>query len=697
MGTNERYSSEAGTAPAIAQGRNVFEIIVDHLTETCILFNLTKEGRFRYSYANRRGCRVAGITPEDIGCFLEEAHDAEEAMAIHHILAAALEERKPLTDEIASFRYPSLLAEEATIIPIRDPNGDPVCLAAFTAGSNTVHAELNQAREECKMLRSIIEHNNDGVLAVNRRGEILSANQAAGRIMGYPEKQMEGKSVYNLLEDDEISLFQKALLRAANGYSSELQQYSLHHDNGEQFFVFLKTIPITANKGANGIYVIMRDITEAAKAAEKVDFMLHHDHLTGLKNRKSLMKDLDADIGSAILKQTKIALLNIDLDRFKLINDTVGHSQGDLLLRQVGARLMSVEGGDFHVYRVGGDEFVVLLRDTSQKEVLNFAARIFSAFKESVLIGQHDCFITPSIGISMFPFDGEDSGTLMKKADGALAQVKQRGKAHYQFYNEEFNKDSSNLVLIEFHLRRAIERNELLLYFQPQFDLRTGNITSFEALLRWNSPVLGFVSPADFIPVAEDTGLIIPIGEWVLEEVCKVILEWERKGYTALKVAVNLSPKQFMQPKLCSRIDHLLKKYRVRADCLGIEITEGAMQDTGEALEILKCFKKLGISISVDDFGTGYSSLSYIKQFPLDTLKIDQSFIREVLSDKKDAAITSTIIHLAHSLGLEVIAEGVETEEQAEFLKNAGCEKAQGFWYSRAIPMKEVEMKYFIS
>ena len=697
MGTNERYSSEAGPAPAIAQGRNVFEIIVDHLTETCILFNLTKGGRFRYSYANRGGRRIAGIRPEALGCTLEEAHEAEEAMAIHHILTAALEERKPLTGVISSFRYPSMLAENATIIPIRDLNGNPICLAAFTTGSNTVHAKLKQAQEECTMLRSIIEHNNDGVLAVNRNGEILSANQAAGRIMGYPEKQLEGRSIYNLLEDEEISLFQKALLRAANGYSSELQQYSLLHDNGEQFFVFLKTIPMAVNKEVNGVYVIMRDITEAAKAAEKVDFMLHHDHLTGLRNRKSLMKDLEADIGSATLKQTQIALLNIDLDRFKLVNDTVGHSQGDQLLRQVGARLMSVEGGDFHVYRVGGDEFVVLLRDTSQKEVLNFAARIFSAFKESVLIGQHDCFITPSIGISMFPFDGEDSGTLMKKADGALAQVKQRGKAHYQFYNEEFNKHSSNLVLIEFHLRRAIERNELLLYFQPQFDLRTGNITSFEALLRWNSPVLGFVSPADFIPVAEDTGLIIPIGDWVFEEVCKVILEWERKGYTALKVAVNLSPKQFIQPKLCSRIDHLLKKYRVRAEYLGIEITEGAMQDTGEALEILKCFKKLGISISVDDFGTGYSSLSYIKQFPLDTLKIDQSFIREVLSDKKDAAITSTIIHLAHSLGLEVIAEGVETEEQAEFLKNAGCEKAQGFWYSRAIPIKEVEKKYFIS
>lgn len=685
-------------APAIAKDRNVFKIIVESLTESCIIFEAARGGRFRYSYANQAGYVIAGIKPEAIGCLLEEAHGPEEAAAIRHILLNALEGRKPAAAGFGDLRFPAELASENTaIIPIRNEEGEPFCLAALITGENTLHARLRKAREESQMLRSVIEHNNDGILAVSIKGEILSANQAAGKIIGYPEKQIKGRSVYNLLGDSDISLLQKALIRAVNGYFSELEQYRLIHKNGKQFIVFLKTVPMVADLEVKGIYVIIRDITEEAKAADMVDYVMHHDQLTGLKNRKSLMKDLDAAIASAREKHSKIALLYIDLDRFKLINDTIGHIQGDLLLKQVGSRLKSVEGENYKVYRVGGDEFVVVLSHTSQKEVLNFAARIFSSFKDSVLIGQHDCFITPSIGISMFPFDGEDSGTLMKKADGALSQVKQRGKAHYQFYSADFNKNSSNLVMIERHLRRAIERNELLLYFQPQFDLRSGKITSFEALLRWNSPVLGFVSPADFIPVAEDTGLIIPIGEWVLEEVCKVIVEWERKGYTALKVAVNLSPKQFLQPNLCSKIDHLLKKYRVRTECLGIEITEGAMQDTGEALEILKCLKKLGISISIDDFGTGYSSLSYIKQFPLDTLKIDQSFIRDVLSDKKDAAITSTIIHLAHSLGLEVIAEGVETEEQAEFLKNADCEKAQGFWYSRAIPIKEVEMKYFIS
>lgn len=295
----------------------------------------------------------------------------------------------------------------------------------------------------------------------------------------------------------------------------------------------------------------------------------------------------------------------------------------------------------------------------------------------------------------MFPNDGKNAETLLKNAEEALFRVKEKGKAHFQFYRSDMNSIIKNVVELETHLRKAIDRNELTLYYQPQIDLATMRIMSFEALIRWNSKELGFISPADFIPLAEDTGLIIPIGNWVIETACRQLQEWKNKKMVEYRVAINISPKQFQQHSLLRVIQNAIEKYRINPKLLEIEITEGAMQDTKDTAPILSGLKELGVSISVDDFGTGYSSLNYLKQFPIDVLKIDQSFVRDVLSNDKDAAITTTIIHLGKSLGMEVIAEGVENEEQAKFLQNAKCHKAQGFLFSRPLPVEDIE-KYFM-
>jgi EAL domain-containing protein (putative c-di-GMP-specific phosphodiesterase class I) len=283
---------------------------------------------------------------------------------------------------------------------------------------------------------------------------------------------------------------------------------------------------------------------------------------------------------------------------------------------------------------------------------------------------------------------------LIKNADEALYRVKERGKAHYQFYRSEMNSVLTNVVTLETHLRKAIEKGELSLYYQPQIDLSSGEATSFEALLRWNDREFGFISPDVFIPLAEDTGMIVPIGYWVIENACQQIHTWDTLGYAAKRVAVNISPKQFLHPNLVPFIQSMIQKYGIKASSIGIEITEGAMHDTKETIPLLHKLKELGISISVDDFGTGYSSLNYLKQFPIDCLKIDQSFIRDILEDEKDAAITTTIIHLGKSLGFEVIAEGVENKQQVEFLEKAECHKIQGYYFSKPLPVDELEKQF---
>ncbi len=292
--------------------------------------------------------------------------------------------------------------------------------------------------------------------------------------------------------------------------------------------------------------------------------------------------------------------------------------------------------------------------------------------------------------------DGKDAEMLIKNADEALFRVKERGKAHYQFYRTDMNSVFTNVVTLETHLRKAIEQDELSLFYQPQIDVATGKAKSFEALLRWDDTEFGEISPSVFIPLAEDTGLIISIGYWVIETACRQISAWNDMGFNDIRVAINISPKQFQHPNLVPFIQSMIEKYQIRASSLGIEITEGAMHDMKETIPILKKVKELGISISVDDFGTGYSSLSYLKQFPIDVLKIDQSFIRDILKEEKDAAITSAIIHLGKSLGLEVVAEGVENKQQVEFLANANCHKIQGYYFSKPISSSELEKQFLV-
>ena len=437
---------------------------------------------------------------------------------------------------------------------------------------------------------------------------------------------------------------------------------------------------------------LMRVLTE--RKQEHLYELAHYDALTGLPNRLLLQDRLRQALAKARRDDRALALLFIDIDRFKFVNDTLGHAAGDELIRQVGQRLEAAVRESDTVARVGGDEFIVLACgiDNAQKADA-VAQKLLDALAPACMLDGHELVVSASIGIALFPADddGGEAGELFKKADAALHKAKELGKGQYQFYSAEMNQASVERLKLENNLRRALDARELTLAFQPRIDLKTRRVTSVEALLRWKSRALGSVSPAQFIPVAEETGLIVPIGEWVLREACRQAKAWQAAGLPPLRVAVNLSARQFQRFDLIKTIEHVLADTGLAPHYLELELTESlAMQNARQTVATLSVLAAMGISIAIDDFGTGYSSLAYLKRFPVDSLKIDQSFIREIASGGDDAAITKAIIAMAHEIKLRVVAEGVETEAQQRFLERHHCDEMQGFLFSRPLPADEL-------
>jgi diguanylate cyclase (GGDEF)-like protein len=385
------------------------------------------------------------------------------------------------------------------------------------------------------------------------------------------------------------------------------------------------------------------------------------------------------------------AVMFMDLDRFKNINDTLGHAAGDVLLIETAKRLKECVRRSDVIARIGGDEFVILLREVSdQSQVARIAQKILTAVVKPLAIHGHECRITGSIGISMFPTDALDEETLIKNADAAMYVVKEEGRNGFRFHFRDITSQSIERLTLEASLRGALERDELLLHYQPKQDLGDGGITGVEALLRWQHPDLGLLPPSRFIALAEESGLIVPIGKWVIETACAQNVAWQRQGLSALRIAVNLSPRQFADPALLSDIEAALKKSGMAPELLELEITESmVMQNVERAMRVLKAIKGLGVMLAIDDFGTGYSSMSLLKKFPIDVLKIDRSFVREITSNSEDKAIADAIIALGRALNLTIVAEGVETPEQENFLRAHHCDQVQGYLISKPVPADE--------
>uniref|UniRef100_UPI003F4ACFA3 putative bifunctional diguanylate cyclase/phosphodiesterase n=1 Tax=Sedimenticola selenatireducens TaxID=191960 RepID=UPI003F4ACFA3 len=464
--------------------------------------------------------------------------------------------------------------------------------------------------------------------------------------------------------------------------------------NGELFPKWQTINSVVDGNGNLTHYVgIFSDITHIKQSQEKLDHLGHHDALTDLPNRLLLNERLDQAIKHAERHDTLLAVIFLDLDNFKHINDSLGHPVGDQLLQEVARKLLLATRQDDTVARIGGDEFVLLLEDIGKPENAGIAAQKLAAvFAEPFQLEQQAIRITASLGICICPQDGKDSATLLRNADSAMYRAKEEGRNTYQFYTEELTRNAFERVSLENNLRQAIEKEQLRLLYQPQFELQSGRIIGLEALIRWVHPELGTISPARFIPLAEESGLIHPIGEWVLRTACRQGRQWQQQGIDFGRIAVNIAGPQLQRGNLVNEVIAVLDETQLPTDRLELEVTEGfIMQQAGSAITQLQALRELGLTLSIDDFGTGYSSLSYLKQLPIHKLKIDQSFVRDIPDDRNDMAIADAIIAMGKSLGLRVIAEGVETEAQAEFLKQAGCQEGQGYLYSKPITAEAVE------
>jgi diguanylate cyclase (GGDEF)-like protein len=446
------------------------------------------------------------------------------------------------------------------------------------------------------------------------------------------------------------------------------------------------------------------DISKRKQAEKQINHLAYYDSLTGLPNRQFFTDRLTRCLKNIKRNKGYAAVLFFDIDDFKRINDTLGHSIGDSLLKELASRITECirendsvsrqnifKGEDFSLSRLGGDEFIILLSNIrAPEDAVIVAQRLMKAISQPFQLKDHEIIVTMSIGIAICPDDGLDANTIVRNADMAMYKAKSQGKNNYQFYTKSMNEIIYKRLMIENDLRRAIDNNELQLNYQPRIDGQTGVISSMEALLRWNRPGKGLVSPAEFIPVAEDTGLIIPIGEWVLKTACSQNLAWQESGLPPMTVSVNISGKQFQREDFMATILRVLEYSSLDPKYLELEVTENIlMKNVNSNIDIMKQLSELGIRISIDDFGTGYSSFNYLKHFPVNVLKIDKSFIDDITNNAKDLAIVSAIILMAHSLNLTVVAEGVEEIEQLELLLDYKCDEIQGYYYSRPLPANE--------
>jgi diguanylate cyclase (GGDEF)-like protein/PAS domain S-box-containing protein len=540
-----------------------------------------------------------------------------------------------------------------------------------------------------------IDANTHGVAIIDilkPKQPIIYVNKAFLRISGYTKQQVIGRNIVHLAKTDPVS--QKRIALAIRELREEIAELKILQPNGEMFWCELSVAPISDSSGLIRHYVcIISNITQRRETERQLVRQATYDPLTALPNRILLIDRVEQAILQAKIENSIIAFLFLDLDRFKMTNDTLGHNIGDKLLQVVSNRLLIARNDFDTVARLGGDEFVILLPDLkTEQQALKMAEEVLHLLEKPFQVDQHSLKITGSIGISFYPKDGGDYESLMKSADLSMYHAKDSGRNVYRVFERQMNERVVNRMRLENALQDAIKNNEFYLVYQPLIDLKRDCLAGFEALLRWNSPLLGQVSPKEFIEIAEENGLIIDLGRWALEHACKQAVSWHNEGFIDLCIAVNISGRQFRQNNLPEIACKALNKAKLPAKFLEIEITESLLvDDVDQAITTMHRLKEMGIKLVIDDFGTKYSSLSYLRQFPIDKLKMDKSFINELVNKENDAAIVRAIINLGHSLNLEVLAEGVETKLQKEFIVAYGCDYAQGRYFRPPIAAEDLK------
>ncbi len=552
-----------------------------------------------------------------------------------------------------------------------------------------------QDKESLRLAAAVFDSSTEGIIITARDGLILQVNPAFSTITGYCPEEVIGRNPKLLSSRRQGAGFYRTLWQTLLTNGQWQGEVWNRRKNGEIYPERLSICSIRTPSGEADYFVAtFSDITEHKRVQDKITYQAYHDALTNLPNRVLFTDRLEQSLAFARrLKHGKVAVLFVDLDRFKLVNDSLGHAVGDLLLQRVAQRLSGVRRQSDTLARLGGDEFTLLLPDVDHvEEAMMVADKVLAALKQPFVIDGRDIFMTVSIGISMYPDDGPDVESLMKHADTAMYRVKKQGRNGFFLYNQALDQHSLRRLELENQLHTALARQQLVLHYQPQFDLAEGRIRGVEALIRWQHPELGMISPAEFIPLAEESGLIVPIGAWVLETACKQAHAWREAGFPDLVMSVNLSVRQFFREDIVSLVARAIQDSTLPASVLELEITESvAMEDVAYTIKTLESLAVKGLRLAIDDFGTGYSSLSQLRKMPVGILKIDRSFVHDIATSPDAAAIVNAIITMAHRLGLKVIAEGVESQAQLAHLREQQCDTAQGFLFSRALPAAELE------
>ncbi|MCF8032485.1 MAG: EAL domain-containing protein [Desulfarculaceae bacterium] len=550
--------------------------------------------------------------------------------------------------------------------------------------------ELEQCRQHSRLLEQVLESTSEGIAVSDAKGDIEMCNAAFCSITGHEADTVRGQALKGLNNHHDADSVYQRIFKALDDTGIWGGEVVHKRPDGHEFHQWLS---VARMGGGDGRLVwALRDISAIKNSEEKITYLAYHDALTGLPNRRLLSDRLEVAIATASRKNQRLALLFLDLDNFKHVNDGLGHAAGDDLLRETARRLEGRVRDEDTVARLGGDEFVMLLLGIQEPEYAAVVAqRVLDCLAKPFVLRDHELFLSASIGITLFPDDGRDAETLMANADMAMYRAKGAGRNNYKLFTPELNDKVQRRMALEGALRSAIDNQEFLVHYQPKVELDQGRVVGVEALVRWQRPELGLISPGEFIPLAEDTGQIVPIGQWVLEQACRQTKAWHDRGNDGLAVSVNLSPRQFQQKDLVPMVAETLGRTGLDPTCLELEVTESMVMDSvDEAIVTLEELHRLGVQLSMDDFGKGYSNLYYLKRFPMNTLKIDRSFVQDVAVDSDDASIVDTIINMSRGLRLKVIAEGVENREQLSFLRERRCDQIQGFLFSRPLPDDEL-------
>lgn len=658
---------------------------------------VTLDGDIRYTYISDGAKELFGVSPEEI---------LNDPNALFDVFAP--EYQSTFRDKlIEAAKNLDMWNVEATIItrdgqrkythaiarPSRLPDGSVVFDGVILDATRFRQAEIM-----VKHLGRILDSSSNEVYVFDCDTlKFIQVNQSALENVQYSSDELMKMTLLDLATEFEDDLFSRFLQQLKTGKQSEIAFETVNRRKDGSMYPVDVTLQISHDQTPPCFVAIVQDISERKRAEEQIRRQASFDALTGLPNRTVFFDHMTLAIAGALRNGNTFAILFLDLDRFKDVNDSLGHLVGDQLLKMVGDRLKSCVRKIDTVARFGGDEFTIILPEISHDhDAAVVSEKILERLSNSFTLGEQELFIGASIGITIFPNDAEDEITLLRNADISMYKAKEEGRNTYRFFSPEMSSKVLQRREIEHNLRLALERDEFYLVYQPIVNLSSGKITGMEALIRWNHPQQGTVAPDEFIALAEETGLIGPIGEWVLKNACTQAYEWLNKGLPSLKLSVNLSTQELKYEVSAETIGRVLEETMFPAECLTIEITEGlVMEHTEETIAWLAALRELGVCLSIDDFGTGYSSLSYLKQIPADILKVDRSFISAITENDEDKALVSAIIALAHGIGFEVVIEGVETAEQLAFVKSLGCDYVQGYYCSQ--PLSKTEFESFFN